>query len=96
MDTRQLHSSYTEDISIAKSMIFGQLAGVATLFLEFNVMAKLTNIVFDKQNFKSLPNNACSFGQGFRICGSNFLHCKTEDVSVRLLAHTITNLVPIT
>ena len=29
------------------------------------VMAKLTNIVLDRQNFTCLPNNACSFDRGF-------------------------------
>ena len=28
------------------------------------VVPKLTNIVLDRQNFKCLPNNACSFGPG--------------------------------
>ena len=28
------------------------------------VMGKLTNILLDKQNFKCLPNNACSFRRG--------------------------------
>ena len=30
-------------------------------------MAKLTNNVHDKQNFKCLPDNACSFDRGFMI-----------------------------
>ena len=29
------------------------------------VMAKLTNVMLNRQNFKRLPNNACSFGWGF-------------------------------
>ena len=27
----------------------------------------MTNIGFDKQNLKSLSNNVCSFGQGFKF-----------------------------
>ena len=30
------------------------------------VVAKPTNIVLDKQNFKCLPNNVCPFGRGLR------------------------------
>ena len=30
------------------------------------MVAKLTNILLDKQNLKCLSNNVCSFGQGFR------------------------------
>ena len=30
------------------------------------VVSKLTNIVLDRQNFKCLPNNACSFGSGLK------------------------------
>ena len=30
------------------------------------VVAKLTNIVLDKQNFKCLPNNVCPFGRGLK------------------------------
>ena len=30
-------------------------------------VAKPTNIVLDKQNFKCLPNNVCPFGRGFKL-----------------------------
>ena len=29
------------------------------------LMARLTNIVLEKQNFKCLPNSVCPFGRGF-------------------------------
>ena len=35
------------------------------------VMAKLTNILHDRQNFKCLPNTTGSFGWGFRFFSSN-------------------------
>ena len=31
-------------------------------------MAKPTNTMLDKQNFKCLPNNVCLLGQGFWTC----------------------------
>ena len=30
-------------------------------------VAKLTNIVLDRQNFKCLPNNVSPFGRGFSL-----------------------------
>ena len=50
------------------------------------MMAKLTKIVLDRQNFKCLSNNACSFGRGFtwpdRTLGSDTLPIPTLIFSV--------------